>query len=163
MVVSNKSPGDIGSIDIKKDVLIMNRRILSAALAFIICVTLAGCDFPVGSNKNETVKYTMYIGLNDKDTYTQLISYDEAEKKVSAIALKYVDGFTQLEAKGTYKDEKGVITHENSIVMVFSSVTDRQMKAIMDDVIKELNQNSVLLEKQTVDSEFYEGTNNDKQ
>lgn len=104
-----------------------------------------------------TVKYTMYVGLNDKDTYTQLVPTEEAERKVSSIALKHVDGFTAFSAKGAYKDDKGVITNENSLVFEFYSVTEEQMRAVVDEVLKELNQNSVLIEKKKVNSKFYEG------
>jgi len=135
----------------------MKKQLLLAVLVTVVCVNLSGCSSHIGTQKGETVKYTMYIGLNDKNTYTQLISYDEAEKKVSNIALKYVDGFTELTGKGTYKDEKGVTTHENSIVLEFDSANDQQMKEIMNEVLKELDQNSILLERQNVTEEFYEG------
>ncbi|AET69237.1 hypothetical protein Desor_3775 [Desulfosporosinus orientis DSM 765] len=122
-----------------------------------LCFFLSGCAAQQEPQANQTTKYTMYIGLNDKDKYTQLISYEEAEKEVSDIALKYVDGFTELYAKGAYKDDKGILVHENSLVFEFYSVTDQQMKAIMDEVLKKLNQKSILIEKQTVNDEFYEG------
>ena len=135
----------------------MKKQLLLAVWVTVVCVSLSGCASQTGARKGETLKYTMYIGLNDKNTYTQLLSYDEAEKKVSDIALRYVDGFTELTGKGTYKDEKGVTTHENNLVLEFDSATDQQMKEIMNEVLKELNQNSILLEKQTVKDEFYEG------
>jgi len=119
----------------------------------ILCL-FSGC---VQQPEPQTIKYTMYIGLNDQDTYTQLISSEDAEKKVEGIALKYVDGFSSHTVKGAYKDEKGVITRENSLVLEFYNANDQQMQAIMDDILQELNQNSILLEKQKVDYEFYEG------
>lgn len=120
-------------------------------------LALSGCAVPAGDPYSGTVKYTLYIGLNDKDTYTQLIPYEEAEQKVSGIALKYVDGFTVLSARGAYKDDKGSITHENSLVVEFFAATEQQMKSIMDEVLKEFNQQAILLEKQSVSREFYEG------
>lgn len=135
----------------------MRRKFIPVVLVVLVFFAFSGCAVQTETQNNETIKYTMYIGLNDKDTYTQLIPYEEAEKKVSGIALKYVDGFTELSAKGTYKDEKGIITHENSLVFEFSSATDQQMKAVMNEVLKELNQNSILVEKQNVNREFYEG------
>ena len=134
-------------------------RRLAGYVAFIILISvnLSGCWIQAETKKGEIAKYTMYIGLNDKDTYTQMISYEDAEKKVSDIALKYVDGFTVLSAKGAYKDDKEVITYENSLVIQFLYVSDEQMKSIMDEVLIELNQNSILLEKQTVECDFYEG------
>lgn len=135
----------------------MRKNFISFIIVVIVCFAFSGCAIQTATPNSDTVKYTMYIGLNDKDTYTQLITYEEAEKKVSVIALKYVDGFTVLSATGAYKDEKGVITHENSLVFEFSSATDQQMKGIMDETLKELNQNSILIEKQKVNYEFYEG------
>jgi hypothetical protein len=138
----------------------VNKRIIAVVTAAVLCLMVSGSAIQSESGNdggNTVVKYTMYIGLNDKDTYTQLISYEEAERKVSKIALKYVDGFTRFAAKGAYKDEKGVVTYENSLVFQFSSATGAQMKAIMKEVLEELNQNSILLEKEKVDCEFYEG------
>ncbi|PKM76310.1 MAG: DUF3574 domain-containing protein [Firmicutes bacterium HGW-Firmicutes-15] len=135
----------------------MKKPHISIVLIIVLCFMLSGCVTQTGLGQNEVLKYTMYIGLNDEDTYTQQISYEEAEKKVSDIALKYVDGFTARVAKGAYKDEKGVITHENSLVFEFYNATDQQMKAIMDEILRDLNQNSILIEKQKVNYEFYEG------
>jgi hypothetical protein len=77
-----------------------------------------GCVAQPGTQTQtaEEVKYTLYIGLNDKNTYTQLLSTEDAVNRVADIALKYVDGFTQLSGKGAYKDEKGIITHENCLI-----------------------------------------------
>jgi hypothetical protein len=137
----------------------MKKRLVAVLLMMALVVLLSGCSGPAGDGlaKNEAVKYTLYIGLNDKDTYAQKISDIEAEKKVSAIALKYVDDFTQYRGKGAYKDEKGEITQENTLIFTFYSATDQQMKGIMDEVLKELNQNTVLIEKQKVGHEFYGG------
>lgn len=135
----------------------MKKRLITIFIVITLCFTLTSCTTQNGLAKSEAVKYTMYIGLNDKDTYQQIIPYEEAEKKVSDIALNYVDGFTELSAKGVFMDEKGAITYENSLVFEFYSATDQQMKAIMDEVIKELNQNSILIEKQKVNYEFYKG------
>ncbi len=137
----------------------MQKKVLFIVFIMLISISISAC---LQQNDGTlqyggTVKYTMYIGLNDQDTYTQLIPYEEAEKKVSEIALKVVDGFTQTQAKGAYKDDEGVVTFENSLVYEFYDATDEQMKAIMDEVLKELNQHSILLEKQTVKNTFYEG------
>jgi len=132
----------------------MKKYLVSSVLLILICL-FSGCAM---QSESQNVKYTIYIGLNDKNTYTQLVSYEEAEKKASDIALKYVDGFTAHAAKGAYKDEKGITTHENSLILEFYNTTDQQMKAIMDEILQELNQNSILMEKQKVNYEFYEGT-----
>lgn len=136
------------------------KKIVSVFIIFLLISGLIPGCAPNRSDKlpyTGNIKYTMYIGLNDKDTYTQLIPYDEAEKKVSEIVLKYVDGYTQMQAKGAYKDDEGIVTLENSLIYEIYAATDQQMEAIMNEVLTALNQHSILLEKQTVKSIFFEG------
>jgi hypothetical protein len=135
----------------------MKKRLSLVVIISVLCFGVFACVLLTKVWNGGTLKYTMYVGLNDKDTYTQIISSEEAEKKISDIALKYVDGFTQFSAKGVYKDEKGMVTHENSLVFEFYAVTGKQMKDIMNEVLKELNQNSILIEKTKVKSVLYEG------
>ncbi|AET69231.1 hypothetical protein Desor_3769 [Desulfosporosinus orientis DSM 765] len=140
----------------------MNKRTIAGVVVSILMLLMcAGCSAPAsdrgGLAANTEVKYTLYVGLNDKDTYTQIIDSLEAEKKASAICIKYVDGYTLTHGEGAYKDEKGVITKENSLIYTFFNVTDAQMKSIMNEMLKELNQNSILIEKQKVNYDFYDG------
>lgn len=137
----------------------MNKKLISTVLLLILIITLAGCSQQLQTTfaKSNDIKYTLYIGLNDKDTYKQEISTEEAEKKIEEIALKYVDGFTLTESKGAYKDDNGVITYENSLVYIFNFATEEQIKNIMDEVLRTLNQNSILVEKENVAYDFYEG------
>ena len=120
-------------------------------------------DFPSQSEKTSALintqgtKYTMYIGLNDKETYEQIVSIEEAEQIVTEIALEYVGGFTLTQGKGAYKDEDDVITYENSLIIAFTDASEEDMKAIMDDILVSLNQNAVLIETQSVIYTFYEG------
>jgi hypothetical protein len=109
------------------------------------------------SGKQGSMKYTLYIGLNDKDTYQQEISTEDAERVVTAIVLNYVDGFTQMMAKGVFKDDTGVITYENSLIYEFLDAHEEQITKIMDEVLVALNQTSILVERAKVDFEFYEG------
>lgn len=132
----------------------MPRKAYAVAIAIaLLCLALSGC---VPQSEARVVKYTMYIGLSDQDTYTQLISSEEAEQRVREIALRYVDGLTVLRAAGAYKDDQGVVTQENSLVVELSSATEEQVIAIMDELLAALNQHSILLEKRLVSSKFYE-------
>jgi hypothetical protein len=135
----------------------MKNRFTLIFIIILLCFTVAGCAAQPGTRTVEGVKYTLYIGLNDKNTYIQQLSIEDAANKVADIALKYADGFTQLSGKGAYKDEKGIITHENCLIFEFYDTNEEQIKAIMDEVLQELNQDCILIEKQRVNYEFYEG------
>ncbi|KOA20079.1 hypothetical protein CLHOM_15090 [Clostridium homopropionicum DSM 5847] len=124
-------------------------------LLCLIPVSYSLLNYDEASN-NKEIKYTMYVGLNDKDTYKQIISTGDAEKKVEEIILKYLDGFTRIYGRGAYMDERKNITRENSLIYIFYSADDEDVKSIMNEIIKELNQNSVLIEKEKVQYEFYE-------
>jgi hypothetical protein len=114
-----------------------------------------GCTEKAAANPTQSAKYTLYVGLIDKNTYTQLIPTPEAEKKLEDIALKYVDGYTLFTGAGAFKDSHGVVIRETSLIMVFYFATQAQIEKIMDEVIIDFNQESVLLESQSVNSEFY--------
>ena len=105
----------------------------------------------------ETSEYILYIGLNDKDEYRQLISTEEAKAIVDAICIQYVDGYTVMEARGAWADEKNILTQENTLVYYFRDADEESLREIMNEVIKVLNQNTILLEKQTAGYMYYDG------
>lgn len=105
----------------------------------------------------KTEQYVLYIGTNDKDTYQQMISTEEAKQIVNKICAKNVDGYTVMEAEGGWIDEKNVLTEENTLVYTFNGVKEEQMTQIMDEVLEALNQNSILLEKRKLYSTYYSG------
>jgi len=107
----------------------------------------------------KVVKYTLYVGLNDKDTYQQEIPTERAEALVTEIALRYVEAFTLIGARGVWTDELGVPTYENTLVLEFLYATEEQIDQIMAEVPVALNQNSILVERQEVDCRFFSRAN----
>lgn len=102
-------------------------------------------------------KYVLYIGTNDKDTYKQVISTEEAREIVNEICIKYVDGYTASEAKGGWVDETDTLTQENTLVYAFYEVTEEQLVNIMEEILEALNQNAILVEKQEAIYTYYSG------
>lgn len=103
----------------------------------------------------EARKYTIYIGTNDKDTYDQIIPTDEAKNIVNSICAKHVEGYTASDAKGGWVDETGTLTQENTLVYYFYDISEEQITAIMDEVLTELNQNTILLQSETSRYMYY--------
>ena len=61
-------------------------------------------------------KFTLYVGLNDKETKTQKIATLEAYKIIENLLLGLnIEGATIFEAKGLYKHESGEYTIENTL------------------------------------------------
>lgn len=102
-------------------------------------------------------KYVLYIGTNDKDTYTQLIPTEEAKAKVNEICSRYVDGYTVQTAEGGWVDETGTLTEETTLIYSFDNTSEADIRSIMDEVLKALNQNSILVEKEDLTYCYYNG------
>ncbi len=106
-----------------------------------------------------TPQYVMYIGTNDKDTYTQLIPEDEAKRIVNEICLSHFDGYTLQEAHGMWTDETGTPTQEYTIVCYFDDAEQAEVYAAADEIIRALNQNTVLIERDEISIDYYSGKN----
>ena len=105
----------------------------------------------------EDGQYILYIGLNDKDTYEQIIPTDEARDTVNRICTKYAEGYTVSEANGGWVDETGALTEESTLVYTLSDVKDKDVISIMDEALAALNQNSILVERREYAYSFYSG------
>jgi hypothetical protein len=108
--------------------------------------------------ESENGQYILYIGINDKDVYEQLIPTDEARNIVNGICAKYVEGYTANDAQGGWVDETGTLTQENTLMYTFTGATEAQIIPLMDEVLAALNQNSILVERRGVSSAFYDGS-----
>ena len=143
----------------------MKKKLLSAL--YVVLVILAGVfivrEFDVvgdifGSERQ--TKYTMYIGMNDKDTGEQTYGLSEAKQVMFMIVRKYTGGCTFLEAEGCwYDEEKKAMASENTLVCVFLDTRPEAVKSIMDEALKVFHQSSILLETEEVRGAFYTGSN----
>lgn len=100
-------------------------------------------------------KLTISIGLLDKDSKTQLISNDKAMETVNSCFLSRLDAFTVYFAKGVYTHENGSQIQENTIrieVVTFNDNDYNNAIKSIKEVKKALNQETILLEKQVIDS-----------
>ena len=77
-------------------------------------------------------KFTLYMGLNDKDLKVQVISTIEAYKVVSNILAKDFGGGTIFEAQGVYTHDNGAIVFEKTlrIEILFAEEPQRSMSGI---------------------------------
>lgn len=100
-------------------------------------------------------KLTISIGLLDKDTKTQLMDNDVAMQKVNDCFLSRLDAFTVYFAKGVYTHNNRQQVQENTIrieVVTFNDNDYNNTIQSIKEVKKALNQETILLEKQAIDS-----------
>lgn len=91
--------------------------------------------------------YNIYVGLNDKDTYEQIVSDDEAMDLIRNIVGEIVGGATFSKSFGHWVDEFGNPTNESTIVIKITDCTDDTIEAICMQINAALNQNCVMVEK----------------
>lgn len=106
-------------------------------------------------NKNKIIKYSLYLGLNDKDTKTQKIDTLEAYKILCNLLKSYnVEGFTVYNAQGFYVHDDGSFTVENTLKVELMFIKE----LTVDNIIKQLkiifNQESVIKQVEEVTSEM---------
>ena len=96
-------------------------------------------------------KYTLYIGLNDKDSKMQEISTTDAYKMIGAL----VGDCTIQEARGLYTHADGTTVLENTlIVQIIDFAGNMDVAPVVDTIKTALNQESVAVIREQVDSKL---------
>ena len=92
-------------------------------------------------------KYIISLGLNDKDSKTQIVRSTEALYFIETqVAIRFWGG-TIIDARGVYKHDDGTIVRENGIRIEILAYTSEEVAIDFCELLKnEYNQESVLLE-----------------
>ena len=114
----------------------------------------------LGQDVEEGFKYTLYIGLNDKDTFEQVMSTEDALEEANLIVAEYAGGYTQMIARGGWTNDDGTMGHENTLVYIIYDVEEESLKAMLDELINKFNQSSILVEKNSISHIYYSGNEN---
>lgn len=101
------------------------------------------------------LKITLYIGLNDKDTKKQEIETIEAFKIVSNLISTLCNGGTIYSAQGIYKHENGEIVIENTLRVELIEIDPAALKRLADTIKQVLNQESIIIQRENIDTEMY--------
>ena len=132
--------------------------------ALSLCLSIVSLFLVLKLPKREVrdVQYVVYLGTNDKDTNDPVFSPGEAKLHADGILIKHFSGFTIQEATGGWIEDNGVIAHEYTLVIYLSDTTIEKVRAAADDLIKEFNQSSVLIQANETRTEFYSGRTEQK-
>lgn len=112
---------------------------------------------PAGLRFEKQAKYTVYIGVNDRETRRPVMPLAEARVLLNAICLKHVGGFTVSEAQGHWIDGQGKPVYEESLVYVFVGADEDAVRPMLDEMLAAMKQASVLVEKDELPVSFYAG------
>ncbi len=98
-------------------------------------------------------KYILYVGLNDKETKTQKIGLLSAREIIQNTVIgQGLDGATISDAIGIYKHDDGSFVTEQSLRVEILFADDDTIKNICDKLKLVLNQESIAVETQDIES-----------
>ncbi len=110
----------------------------------------------ISDNQSGDTQYVLYLGTNDKDTNNPVFSPEESMEKAKEILIKNFGGYTIQEASGGWIDGDQVY-QEYTLVIYLSDTNIEQVHKACDELIKEFNQSSVLIQANETRTEFYAG------
>ena len=88
------------------------------------------------------MKFTLYVGLNDKDTKKQEVTTEQAKSIITSV----IGDNTMQEVTGHYTHEDGTPVDETTLkVEIFRDSADR-LKADCEDLKRLLNQETIIAE-----------------
>lgn len=99
-------------------------------------------------------KFTLYLGLNDKDSKQQKINTIEAYKIVSNILAADFGGGTIFEAQGIYRHDDGSIVYEKTLRIEILFAKFEQIKFLVNELKKIFNQESIAVQREIINSEL---------
>ena len=137
--------------------LVVLNLLLLAVMAGWLIYNHTHTEFFAGKPMQQTSKYTLYVGTNDPITHTQKVPTEKVKALVDSICEKHIEGFTVFRANGNWFDATGTKVRENTLVYCIYNATDKQMKTIMDEVLKNFHQSALVLEKTNSDIVYYSG------
>lgn len=100
-------------------------------------------------------KFTMYVGLNDKDTKKQEIATLEAYKVATNIFCEYTGGATIYEGSGIYTHNDGTIITEKTLVCIVFSEDPEAIKKAASALKIAFNQEAIAIESTETNSFFF--------
>lgn len=100
-------------------------------------------------------KYTLSIGLNDKDSKTQEISDTESCLRIiESLNESLIDGYTIYNADGFYTHENGAQVNEKTIIVDIVNEKKEKILKACKSIKRKLNQESVLIQEYNIESMF---------
>ena len=129
-----------------------------AVLLSVIALIVAGKPAAPAASEPKVgdTQYVLYLGTNDKDTNAPVYTPEQAKIKAEEILLRHFGGYTIQEANGGWID--GETVYREYTLVIFLSDTDiAHVHAAADEMIREFNQSSVLIQANRTTTEFYAG------
>ena len=99
------------------------------------------------------VKFEIFIGIKDQDSYEEILSIDDFRKILVEICSEKEIGFTLLTQLGGYSHNKGYTT-ETSLRIVIIGLAEEEIIAIGEKLKKQINTDTILITRSDIEYSF---------
>lgn len=99
------------------------------------------------------VKYEIFIGLKDKDTYEEVLTIEDFKRILVEVCFEKNICFSLLTQLGGYTHNKGYTT-ETSLRVIVIGASEEEMMLLGDKLKKQVNTDTILITKTDVDYAF---------
>lgn len=102
-------------------------------------------------------RYTLSVGLNDKDTLRPVDTYEHASVEIAGRLAQLGVGCTITRDTGVYKHERGDVVIEETVVISiidFDGTAGAKLGALIDGIKRDYNQESVAVITDKIESEL---------
>lgn len=124
----------------KKTVKLISMTIL----AVLLLCAFAGCSGNNNDDSNVPVQYSIYCGLNDEDTGTQVIATEEAQQIARKIITDKGFGYTEHVTYGAYT-ENGKAVENVTLIYDLYFIEYEEIEKIADEIREALNLTPILI------------------
>lgn len=100
-------------------------------------------------------KFTLYVGLNDKDTKKQEIADEAALMLIKGEVARRFGGGTIYKASGIYTHDSGEVVDENTYRIELLFAADNDVKDFVTMLKTALNQESIAVQVELINSELW--------
>lgn len=99
------------------------------------------------------MKYEVFIGLKDKDTYNEILNVESFSRLLSEICTEKKISFTLITQFGGYTHNKGYTT-ETSLRIVIIGINEDELVSLGEKLKKMINTDTILITKTEIEYSF---------
>ena len=99
------------------------------------------------------IKYKIFIGLKDKDTYDEILNVDSFKKVLSEICTEKQISFSLLTQFGGYSHNKGYTT-ETSLRVIIIGISEDELILLGKKLKDIVNTDTILITKTEIEYSF---------
>ncbi len=102
---------------------------------------------------NRNMKYEIFIGIKDKDSYEEILDVDDFKAMLTEICTEKQISFSLLTQLGGYTHNKGYTT-ETSLRIILIGIDEAEALRLGERLKEKINTDTIMITKSEIESAF---------